>query len=149
MMALCAISGTATTAVGIQRWKSCGRKGWAQMANFVKVNKPCKDCGVLMENVHPRRQLCIACSKKRRNISSAIYREAHRTPRKEYTPPVQNTNKKHCKGCYYWFGINAGCDCCNYIFVEGKRRPCPPGKDCTVKKPKKKGKKRLFMLGGI
>lgn len=39
-----------------------------------------------------------------------------------------------CYGCIYFFG-SEGVECCNYIFMEDKRRPCPPGKDCTVKKP--------------
>ena len=30
--------------------------------------------------------------------------------------------------------------CCNYIFVEDKRRPCPPGAGCTVKTTKRKQK---------
>lgn len=40
---------------------------------------------------------------------------------------------KHCKGCYYYRCMCSEIYCCAYIFVEDKRRPCPPGKDCTVK----------------
>ena len=42
-----------------------------------------------------------------------------------------NEYKGGCEGCVYFFGDYS--KFCNYIFVKGKRRPCPPGKDCTVK----------------
>lgn len=35
-----------------------------------------------------------------------------------------------CRGCDY----QAGGKYCDYIGITGHRRPCPPGKDCTVKK---------------
>lgn len=35
-----------------------------------------------------------------------------------------------CRGCDY----QAGGKYCDYIGIVGHRRPCPPGKDCTVKK---------------
>lgn len=46
-----------------------------------------------------------------------------------------------CKGCIY-FGWVARFGCCNYIFMEDKRRPCPPGKGCTVKETKKTRQKK-------
>lgn len=39
----------------------------------------------------------------------------------------------HCKGCAYLGYAGSGMMCCDYIFKEERRRPCPPGKDCTVK----------------
>lgn len=45
-------------------------------------------------------------------------------------PPVHP-----CDGCRYFFGTFPYNRCCNYIFLVGSRRPCPPGKDCTVRKP--------------
>lgn len=38
-----------------------------------------------------------------------------------------------CSGCRYFFGTYLVNRCCNYIFIEDRRRPCPPGKGCTVK----------------
>ena len=38
-----------------------------------------------------------------------------------------------CSGCKYYFGDYIANRCCNYIFVEGHRRPCPPGDGCTAK----------------
>ena len=37
---------------------------------------------------------------------------------------------KACKGCVY----RTADRCCDYIGIVGKRRPCPPGPGCTVKK---------------
>ena len=43
-----------------------------------------------------------------------------------------------CKGCAYQRYLNGYTrsleyDYCAYIFVEDKRRPCPPGEGCTEK----------------
>lgn len=39
----------------------------------------------------------------------------------------QAARQRPCKGCYYLGGGS-----CNYLIVEGRRRPCPPGADCTA-----------------
>lgn len=44
-----------------------------------------------------------------------------------------------CKGCVY-LGRAGSIGICNYIFMKGKPRPCPPSKDCTVKETKKRRK---------
>ena len=42
---------------------------------------------------------------------------------------------RNCKGCVYNAEVATHkWGYCNYIFVERKRRPCPAGKGCTVKK---------------
>ena len=48
---------------------------------------------------------------------------------------LNNHRTKPCNGCVYlgYIGDTMGC---NYIFIKDKRRPCPPGKDCTVKEKK-------------
>lgn len=44
--------------------------------------------------------------------------------------------KGNCDNCYYWKRLHSeGLRCCHYIFIEDKRRPCPPGEECTVKIP--------------
>ena len=51
---------------------------------------------------------------------------------------------KHCIGCHYYAGISDDIYYCSYFVKEDKLRPCPPGKDCTVRinradyKPKEK-----------
>lgn len=46
-----------------------------------------------------------------------------------------------CAGCVYASSAH-NIPMCNYIFIAGKRRPCPPGTGCTVKITDKKVKKR-------
>ena len=42
--------------------------------------------------------------------------------------------KKNCDNCFYWKMVHGeGLRYCAYIFIEGHRRPCPPGDECTVK----------------
>lgn len=42
---------------------------------------------------------------------------------------------KTCKGCMYKTRMSGveKLEACIYIIVTGKRRPCPPGKGCTVR----------------
>lgn len=41
-----------------------------------------------------------------------------------------------CKGCIYSLVTNCG-TYCQYILITEHRRPCPPGRGCTVKKVQK------------
>lgn len=54
-----------------------------------------------------------------------------------YDPVRKITYDRACKGCIY-LGRAGWLGCCNYIFIEGKPRPCLPGKDCTIKETKRK-----------
>lgn len=44
-------------------------------------------------------------------------------------------DREQCAGCLHFYGDYENNRCCNYIFDVGHRRPCPPGKACTVKRP--------------
>lgn len=55
----------------------------------------------------------------------------------------QQSLSKHCKGCMYMDSSQH----CIYIIMMDKQRPCPPGKDCTVKTVQKKKKKRIQIRG--
>jgi hypothetical protein len=48
----------------------------------------------------------------------------------------------YCNGCIYKGVVEGHVPCCNYIFIEDKPRPCPPGEGCTVKLTSKEIKKR-------
>lgn len=51
------------------------------------------------------------------------------------TQPV--VNDENCIGCRYYRLLNGGPQMyCNYIFEEDRKRPCDPGKDCTVRRIK-------------
>lgn len=47
--------------------------------------------------------------------------------------------KKHCPGCLYYHAYYRVNLCCNYLLDTGHRRPCPPGVQCTAKKPRLTG----------
>ena len=47
-----------------------------------------------------------------------------------------------CAGCIHFGWANSSLGCCNYIFNTGHRRPCPPGKGCTVKTKKRRKEKK-------
>lgn len=49
---------------------------------------------------------------------------------------------KHCDGCKYYSKITGAIYYCTYLMQTDRRRPCPPGKGCTVKIPKKRRKAR-------
>ncbi len=38
----------------------------------------------------------------------------------------------NCKGCAYAVRLS-GDWCCDYLNLTGRRRPCPPGEECTVR----------------
>ena len=48
----------------------------------------------------------------------------------------------YCKGCIYLGTIHKVLPWCKYLFMEDKRRPCPPGAGCTVKLTSKEVKKK-------
>jgi hypothetical protein len=115
------------------------------MTGAKKIDKPCERCGVLMVNVVPARRYCMECTKKRRNEYQREHQKKYREYQRQYkrkkktsgelsTTPIINPNKKYCEGCVYWGCRHyVGNSCCNYIFVNGHSRGCPPGKDCTEK----------------
>lgn len=101
----------------------------------------CVDCGAEMVNVSPKCKRCPKCAKKHNRELMRSYKESHlvrcRGDRTDQEP-TQAEMQRPCIGCAYFGGENSVNNSCNYIFIVGKRRPCPPGKDCTVKKPRKK-----------
>lgn len=41
---------------------------------------------------------------------------------------------KFCDDCHFYKPIyGESWRCCHYIFMTGKKRPCPPGAGCTEK----------------
>lgn len=103
------------------------------MASARKVDTNCVDCGVFMVQVHPARRRCPECGKKRIQGNYKTYNTTRGLKTKKGCTPIINPNKKYCNGCIYWGGGYDGSECCNYIFIEDERRPCPAGKDCTVR----------------
>lgn len=108
--------------------KRCGEnRGGARMNDIV-----CCDCGVLMRNVCASRKRCPECVRKYNLERNRLHmREIRNTPLAQ--PNIVNKNKSGCEGCIYYSADYEVNKCCNYIFIEDKRRPCPPGNDCTVR----------------
>lgn len=103
-----------------------------------RVDKYCEDCGTLLVNVPIARRLCRPCAIKRQAEYQREYRKKRREQKEAkgvtHQVPTVNPNKKYCKDCVYWGCRHyVGNSCCNYIFIEGHSRGCPPGKDCTKK----------------
>lgn len=48
---------------------------------------------------------------------------------------------KSCEGCIHLTQIYENLVCCSYIFNKCKKRPCDPGKGCTVKQIRRKKKR--------
>ena len=40
---------------------------------------------------------------------------------------------RYCDNCVYRGVITGNLSYCHYYFATNERRPCPPGKGCTVK----------------
>ena len=93
----------------------------------------CCGCGVLMENVSTSRKRCTECAREYSNKRKKQRMREIRGVSQVMPSPIRNPNAKYCEGCVYFGGDYECTKCCNYIFVNGERRPCPPGKDCTVK----------------
>lgn len=109
------------------------RIGEAKRGGGHKKDIVCRDCGVLIPNTSAHRKRCTECSKKH---MAACERE--KSLRKNENglvanPYIKRTNNNGCEGCFYYRGEYEINKCCNYIFIEGHRRPCPPDKECTVR----------------
>jgi hypothetical protein len=48
---------------------------------------------------------------------------------------------KSCDGCIHLTYLYDKVSCCSYLLNTGEKRPCGPGKGCTVKTTKRKKKK--------
>lgn len=97
-----------------------------------KSDVTCMDCGLLMKNASATRKRCPECQRKHHLEENKHYmREVRNTTVAK--PKKTKKGETGCEGCVYFFADYAVNNCCNYIFIKDKPRPCPPGKDCTVK----------------
>ena len=53
-----------------------------------------------------------------------------------------NVRCKYCEGCIYQKSFSGWGSYCDYICMEGHRRPCPPGEGCTARKTKREHQKK-------
>lgn len=101
----------------------------------------CQMCGITIENGRPNQKYCRACAKKRKNshISSGISMQCLQEDGiLIHIQQKQRQMQEHCRGCIYFGGENYMNASCNYLFIVGHSRGCPPGAGCTVRKEKQK-----------
>jgi len=105
------------------------------------TTKTCIECGAVMENCGVARKRCPECARIWARVQNAIAKERQRERTRlgivipKIAPIVSN---EYCEDCICYYGDSENNKCCNYIFIHGTKRPCPPGKDCTVKKTREK-----------
>lgn len=118
-------------------------------ANY--TTKACIDCGLVMENCPGARKRCPECAKIWARMQNASARKEAKRRKKMgiVIPKITPTlSSKYCNGCVYYSGGFENNKTCNYIFMEGHSRPCPPGKDCTVKVKKSRINARDLTIDG-
>lgn len=120
-----------------------GRPGKGAIISYVNVSREwteipvyCLDCGVEIQGAGPRRERCDECRKKRNIKASEAFRENKKQGRKNVIECATSRAQlqKDCIGCFYYGGENYINRTCNYIFIEGHSRGCPPGAACTKRK---------------
>ena len=116
----------------------------------------CHMCGQPFIAHTPNSKYCPTCSKEARRISNAesakrkreeraalrndtqIKKAAQQKPQQKPKPatarPTIKTVDDYCIGCAYLMRVGDGTNACDYIGATEKRRPCPAGTGCTVRK---------------
>lgn len=108
------------------------RHGEVKQGGSRRKDVICCDCGTLMKNTCASRKRCPECVRKYNLERNRQYmREVRNASPAQMN--IVNKNKSGCEGCVYFYGDYEISSCCNYIFIKGKQRPCPPGDGCTVR----------------
>lgn len=107
----------------------------------VNVDVQCQVCGVTIKNASPNRKYCSACARKvhRKRNDEGITMQCLQ---EDGTYIDVNEKKRQmqaaCRGCFYFGGENYMNATCNYLFIVGHSRGCPPGVGCIRRKEKEK-----------
>ena len=97
----------------------------------------CVDCGTEMPGAVPIRHRCPDCARKRKNEKTAKWNREHRAGERIPDDPAA-LSRAACVGCRYWGGESYISGTCNYIFIKGHSRGCPPGTGCNVREERRK-----------
>lgn len=73
-------------------------------------------------------------------------RAGARSTRRTELRRMQMASKHPCSGCRYWRALCSPNKrkVCHYLLDNGHKRPCRPGKECTVKDTRKIERKRKW-----
>lgn len=106
-------------------------------------DKICACCGSIIPNAHHKTVYCKQCKSEymgsKQKEQQAEYKARQRAKNAMANPPKpkEKTTDSFCEGCIYFDSYRV----CNYYLITDIRRPCPPGKGCTVRAKKRKVKK--------
>ncbi len=106
-------------------------------------DKRCAICKQVFTPTNGRQLYCEECMPYVRTYRTEkrarIFRQAD--ARVSGTPLSSYPAAEGCNGCNYWrlLGGTGGEKACHYLIDTGRRRPCLPGKNCTVRIQKKRG----------
>lgn len=111
--------------------------------------KVCPDCGEIFYAETKLKRKCPECRKTKKREYAKSRREQYKKP--EAVNKVQKVNRqtkkkstapdmRRCKNCFYGAILDNNYQICDYISITGHSRPCLPGAECTVFKPRENGK---------
>lgn len=99
----------------------------------------CQQCGVTIKNAKPNQKYCYNCVRKRKRYSnkegillSCLQEDGTMMQIQE----KQRQMQERCHGCIYFGAERYMNATCNYLFIVGHSRGCPPGEGCTKRKEK-------------
>lgn len=112
-------------------------------------DKICTCCGGAFQAESRNKRLCPMCAavKLEQRIKKA--RAGYKKPASVKNVPKvaavktasERPDVKKCKTCFYSAHLDNYITICDYLSIAGRRRPCPPGAECTCYKEKESGKK--------
>lgn len=105
--------------------------------------RTCIDCGHIFVAAHVKQVRCRECQeihvKKRESVRAK--KRSEKLKKKKY---VQNKNVMltcmHKDCVYVSRPTGGGFMCCDYMLIEGHKRPCKPTPDCTEYRKRQKRK---------
>lgn len=105
-----------------------------------KADLQCRQCGAMIYDAKTNQRYCSRCAKERiaqaKNKGIAM-QELQDDGTHISVQEKQRRMQEPCRGCIYFGGENYLNASCNYIFIVGHSRGCPPGDGCTVRKGRK------------
>ncbi len=101
-------------------------------------DKRCAICKQVFTPANGRQIYCDECVPYVRTYRTEAKAKMHRFEENNIS---EYPAAEGCSGCKYWrlLGGTGGGKACHYLLDNEMRRPCLPGKNCTVRVEKKRG----------
>ena len=97
----------------------------------------CMRCGITIKNTCANQKYCTNCARMRRKLSRNKGIQIQYLQEDGILLRIQEKQQlmqERCHGCIYFGAENYMNATCNYLFIVGHSRGCPPGEGCTVRK---------------